>query len=167
NYFAEIMDHGLSIERRVMTDLLKLSKDLGIPLVATNDSHYTHQHEADAHAALLCVQSGSTLDDPNRFKFDGDGYYIKTAAEMRQMFRDHPEACDNTLLIAERCEVEFNTAANFMPRFPVPDGETEDSWLIKEVEAGLHYRYPAGIPDKVRKQAEYETGIILQMGFPG
>nr|WP_201470111.1 DNA polymerase III subunit alpha [Microbacterium hydrocarbonoxydans] len=167
NYFAEIMDHGLSIERRVMTDLLRLSKDLGIPLVATNDSHYTHQHEADAHAALLCVQSGSTLDDPNRFKFDGDGYYIKTAAEMRQMFRDHPEACDNTLLIAERCEVEFNTAANFMPRFPVPDGETEDSWLIKEVEAGLHYRYPAGIPDKVRKQAEYETGIILQMGFPG
>ncbi|MEH3088592.1 MAG: DNA polymerase III subunit alpha [Microbacterium arborescens] len=167
NYFAEIMDHGLSIERRVMTDLLRLAKDLDIPLVATNDSHYTHQHEADAHAALLCVQSGSTLDDPNRFKFDGDGYYIKTAPEMRQLFRDHPEACDNTLLIAERCEVEFNTAANYMPRFPVPDGETEDSWLVKEVEAGLHYRYPGGIPDKVRKQAEYETGIILQMGFPG
>ena len=113
------------------------------------------------------MQSGSTLDDPNRFKFDGDGYYIKTAAEMRQLFRDHPEACDNTLLIAERCEVEFNTAANYMPRFPVPDGETEDSWLIKEVETGLHYRYPSGIPDKVRKQAEYETEIILQMGFPG
>ncbi|CAI7660343.1 unnamed protein product, partial [Penicillium discolor] len=167
NYFAEIMDHGLSIERRVMTDLLRLAKDLGIPLVATNDSHYTHQHEADAHAALLCVQSGSTLDDPNRFKFDGDGYYIKTAAEMRQLFRDQPEACDNTLLIAERCEVEFNTSANYMPRFPVPEGETEDSWLIKEVEKGLHYRYPNGIPDKVRKQAEYETGIILQMGFPG
>ncbi|MEI3847529.1 DNA polymerase III subunit alpha [Microbacterium sp. CCNWLW41] len=167
NYFAEIMDHGLSIERRVMTDLLRLAKDLDIPLVATNDSHYTHQHEADAHAALLCVQSGSTLDDPNRFKFDGDGYYVKTAQEMRQIFRDHPEACDNTLLIAERCEVEFNTSANYMPRFPVPDGETEDSWLVKEVEAGLHYRYPQGIPDRVRKQAEYETGIILQMGFPG
>ncbi|WP_396652740.1 DNA polymerase III subunit alpha [Microbacterium helvum] len=167
NYFAEIMDHGLSIERRIMTDLLRLAKDLDIPLVATNDSHYTHQHEADAHAALLCVQSGSTLDDPNRFKFDGDGYYIKTAQEMRQLFRDHPEACDNTLLIAERCQVEFNTSANYMPRFPVPDGETEDSWLIKEVERGLHYRYPEGIPDKVRKQAEYETGIILQMGFPG
>ncbi|MEV8133907.1 DNA polymerase III subunit alpha [Microbacterium chocolatum] len=167
NYFAEIMDHGLSIERRVMSDLIRLSKDLGIPLVATNDSHYTHQHEADAHAALLCVQSGSTLDDPNRFKFDGDGYYIKTAQEMRQIFREHPEACDNTLLIAERCEVEFNTSANYMPRFPVPEGETEDSWLVKEVEAGLHYRYPDGIPDRVRRQAEYETGIILQMGFPG
>ncbi|NYF16308.1 DNA polymerase-3 subunit alpha [Microbacterium sp. AK009] len=167
NYFAEIMDHGLSIERRVMTDLIRISKDLGIPLVATNDSHYTHQHEADAHAALLCVQSGSTLDDPNRFKFDGDGYYVKTAQEMRQIFREHPEACDNTLLIAERCEVEFNTSANYMPRFPVPDGETEDSWLVKEVEKGLHYRYPGGIPDNVRRQAEYETGIILQMGFPG
>src|SRR6478752_4245784 len=167
NYFAEIMDHGLSIERRIMTDLLRLAKDLSIPLVATNDSHYTHQHEADAHAALLCVQSGSTLDDPNRFKFDGDGYYIKTAQEMRQLFRDHPEACDNTLLIAERCKVEFNTSANYMPRFPVPDGETEDSWLVKEVEQGLHYRYPDGIPDRVRKQAEYEIGIILQMGFPG
>lgn len=167
NYFAEIMDHGLSIERRVISDLLRLSKDLDIPLVATNDSHYTHQHEADAHEALLCVQSGSTMDDPNRFKFDGDGYYIKTAQEMRQMFRDHPEACDNTLLIAERCQVEFDTKANYMPRFPVPEGETEDSWLVKEVEKGLHYRYPNGIPDRVRKQAEYETGIILQMGFPG
>ena len=167
NYFAEIMDHGLEIERRVTGDLLKIAKDLGIPLVGTNDLHYTHQHDATSHAALLCVQSGSTLDDPNRFKFDGDGYYVKTAAEMRQLFRDHPEACDNTLLIAERCEVEFDTAANYMPRFPVPPGETEDSWLIKEVEKGLHYRYPAGIPEKVRKQAEYETGIILQMGFPG
>lgn len=167
NYFAEIMDHGLDIERRVMSDLLKISKDLSIPLVGTNDLHYTHQHDAKSHAALLCVQSGSTLDDPKRFKFDGDGYYVKTPAEMRQIFRDHPEACDNTLLIAERCEVEFNTSANYMPRFPVPDGETEESWFVKEVEVGLQHRYPAGIPDKVRAQAEYETGVIVQMGFPG
>ncbi|WP_396653257.1 DNA polymerase III subunit alpha [Microbacterium sp. 1154] len=167
NYFAEIMDHGLSIERRVMGDLLKLSKDLGIPLLGTNDLHYTHQHDATSHAALLCVQSGSTLDDPKRFKFDGDGYYVKSPAEMRQVFRDHPEACDNTLLIAERCDVAFDTSANYMPRFPVPDGETEGSWMIKEVENGLHDRYPGGIPDAVRKQAEYETDVILQMGFPG
>ena len=167
NYFAEIMDHGLSIERRVREDLLRLAKELNIPLVATNDSHYTHQHEADAHEALLCVQSGSTMDNPNRFKLDGDGYYIKSAQEMRALFRDHPEACDNTLLIAERCNVEFDTEANYMPRFPVPDGETEESWFIKEVEAGLHYRYPGGIPDEVRKRAEYEIGIITQMKFPG
>ncbi|GAA2015982.1 DNA polymerase III subunit alpha [Microbacterium ulmi] len=167
NYFAEIMDHGLSIERRVMGDLLKIAKDLDIPLVGTNDLHYTHQHDAGSHAALLCVQSGSTLDDPKRFKFDGDGYYVKSSAEMRQIFRDHPEACDNTLLIAERCDVEFNTSANYMPRYPVPEGETEESWFVKEVERGLHARYPGGIPDEVRKQAEYETGVIVQMGFPG
>ncbi len=167
NYFAEIMDHGLSIERRIMTDLLKISKDLSIPLVGTNDLHYTHQHDATSHAALLCVQSGSTLDDPNRFKFDGDGYYVKSAAEMRQIFRDNPEACDSTLLIAERCDVEFNTSANYMPNFPVPQGETEESWFIKEVEQGLQMRYPHGIPDDVRKRAEYESGVITQMGFPG
>ncbi len=167
NYFAELMDHGLDIERRVIGDLLKIAKDLKIPLVATNDSHYTHQHDASAHEALLCVQSGSTLDNPNRFKFDGDGYYIKSAAEMRQMFRDHPEACDNTLLIAERCNIEFDQSANYMPRFPVPEGETEESWFVKEVEKGLHYRYPNGISDEVRKRAEYEIGIIAQMGFPG
>ncbi|WP_246159862.1 DNA polymerase III subunit alpha [Microbacterium rhizomatis] len=167
NYFAEIMDHGLSIERRVMSDLLKIAKDLDIPLVGTNDLHYTHQHDAQSHAALLCVQSASTLDDPKRFKFDGDGYYVKTPAEMRQVFRDHPDACDNTLLIAERCDVEFNTSANYMPRFPVPEGETEESWFVKEVETGLHKRYPTGIPSEVRAQAEYETGVITQMGFPG
>jgi len=167
NYFAEIMDHGLSIERRVQGDLHRIAKDLQIPLVATNDLHYTHQHDATSHAALLCVQSGSTLDDPNRFKFDGDGYYVKSAAEMRQVFRDHEIACDNTLLIAERCDVEFNTSANFMPRYPVPDGETEESWFIKEVEKGLEFRYPNGIPDDVRRQAEYESGVIVQMGFPG
>ncbi|MGO1411020.1 DNA polymerase III subunit alpha [Microbacterium sp.] len=167
NYFTEIMEHGLSIERRVREDLIRLSKDLNIPLLATNDSHYTYQHEADAHEALLCVQSGSTMDNPNRFKLDGDGYYIKSAREMRQLFNEHPEACDNTLLIAERCNIEFDTEANYMPRFPVPEGETEESWFIKEVEKGLHYRYPHGITDDVRRRAEYEIGIITQMKFPG
>jgi DNA polymerase-3 subunit alpha len=167
NYFAEIMDHGLGIERQIMPDLLRLAKELDLPLVATNDLHYTHAHDATSHAALLCVQSGSTLSDPNRFKFDADEFYLKSAAEMRHLFRDHPEACDNTLLIAERCETVFNTSANYMPRFPVPEGETEDSWLIKEVETGLLARYPNGIPDDVRARAEYETGVILQMGFPG
>ena len=167
NFYCELMDHGLEIERRVQQELLAIAKDLNIPLVATNDLHYVHEADAEAHSALLCVQSGSRLDDPNRFKFDGSGYYLKSAAEMRHIFRDFKTACDNTLLIAERCGVTFNTAANYMPRFPVPDGETEDSWFVKEVERGLHYRYPNGIPDEVRKQAEYETGVITQMGFSG
>ncbi|KAB1660116.1 DNA polymerase III subunit alpha [Pseudoclavibacter chungangensis] len=167
NYFCEIMDHGIDIERRVMGDLLKLAKDMAIPLVATNDLHYTHHGDADSHSALLCVQSGSTMHDPNRFKFDGSGYYLKSAAEMRQIFRDHPEACDNTLLIAERCEATFDEDASYMPVFPVPEGETEESWFIREVQTGLHGRYPDGIPERVQQQADYENGVITQMGFPG
>jgi DNA polymerase-3 subunit alpha len=167
NYFCEIMDHGLDIERRIMTDLLKLADELQLPLVATNDLHYTHAHDATSHAALLCVQSGSTLSDPNRFKFDADEFYLKSAAEMRQLFRDYPEACDNTLLIAERCEVAFDTNANYMPRYPVPEGETEATWFEKEVEAGLKERYPNGVTQEVRERADYEVGVIQQMGFPG
>ncbi|MCJ1705039.1 MULTISPECIES: DNA polymerase III subunit alpha [unclassified Rathayibacter] len=167
NYFAEIMDHGLEIERRVIGDVIRLAKDLDLPLVATNDLHYTHAHDATSHAALLCVQSGTTLDDPKRFKFDADEFYLKSPREMRQVFRDHPEACDNTLLIAERCDVQFDTSANYMPRFPVPEGETEDTWFVKEVEAGLNERYPDGISQEVRDRADYESRVILQMGFPG
>ena len=167
NFYAEIMDHGLGIERRIMADLIRLAKELDIPLVATNDLHYTHAADAKSHAALLCVQSGSTLDDPNRFKFDADEFYLKSAEEMRQLFRDHPEACDNTLAIAERCDVKFDTSANYMPRFPVPEDETEQSWFVKEVEKGLNERYPDGITEEVRKQADYEIGVISQMGFPG
>ncbi|MHC6231267.1 DNA polymerase III subunit alpha [Arthrobacter sp. MMS24-T111] len=173
NYFCELMDHGLDIERRVTGDLLRLAKDLNLPLVATNDLHYTHEHDAKAHEALLAIQSGSTLLEPtydnggSRFAFSGSGYYLKSPQEMRELFRDHPEACDNTLLIAERCEVSFNTDANFMPRFPCPPGEDETSWLVKEVDKGLQYRYPGGIPDEVRKQADYELGVITSMGFPG
>ena len=170
NFFLELMDHGLSIETRVRDGLLRLSKDLGIPPIATNDSHYTNPEDAPAHEHLLCVSSGSTMADPKRFKFSGDSYYIKSPAEMRKLWGETnglPEACDNTLLIAERCNVEFDESANFMPRFPVPDGETEDSWFVKEVEKGLAYRYPQGISPEVRAQANFEIGVITQMGFPG
>ncbi|MGV3564277.1 MAG: DNA polymerase III subunit alpha, partial [Nocardioides sp.] len=174
NYFLELMDHGLDIERRVRDGLLSLGKDLGIPLLATNDSHYVNREDAASQEHLLCINSGSTMDIPagdgpgQRFAFQGDGYYIKTAAEMREIWRDLPEACDNTLLIAERCDVQFSeTVGKYMPRFPCPPGENEDSWLVKEVEVGLARRYPNGVPDKVRKQAEFELGVITQMGFPG
>ncbi|HWI31816.1 MAG TPA: DNA polymerase III subunit alpha [Microbacterium sp.] len=167
NFYAEVMDHGIDIERRTMTDLMRLAKELDLPLVATNDLHYTHQHDAKSHAALLCVQSGSTLDDPKRFKFEGEEFYLKSPAQMRHIFRDNPEACDNTLAIAERVEIAFDTSANYMPRYPVPAGETEQSWFVKEVERGLHARYPAGIPAPARERADFETAVIAQMGFPG
>ncbi len=177
NYFLELMDHGLDIETRVRDGLLRLSKDLRIPPVATNDSHYVMPSDAPAHEHLLCVSSGSVMSEPpydkggKRFAFQGDGYYIKSAAEMRELWGERnglPEACDNTLLIAQRCEVEFTEGnGTYMPRFPCPPGEDETSWLVKEVERGLGERYPKGIPDEVRKQADFEVGVITQMGFPG
>src|SRR4051794_30109830 len=167
NFYLELMEHGLELERRVRTDLLRLAKDLDMPLLATNDLHYTFASDAEAHEVLLCVQSGKTMADPNRFKLEGHDYYLKSPEAMRTLWAELPEACNNTLLIAERVDVSFNEGANLMPQFPVPAGESEESWLVKEVERGLHKRFPEGIPDEHRKQAEYEIGVICQMGFPG
>lgn len=167
SYFVELMDHGLPIERRVRADLLRLAQDLGIPLLATNDLHYTRQEDAVGHDALLCVQSGSTMNDADRFKLDGDGYFLKPAAHMRELFRDLPEACDNTLLLAERCQVTFTEGRDLMPRFPVPEGETEETLFLKGVEEGLARRYPDGVTAEVRQRADKETSTILEMGFPG
>ncbi|MGA8847120.1 MAG: DNA polymerase III subunit alpha, partial [Nocardioides sp.] len=177
NYFLELMDHGLDIENRVRDGLLRLAQDLQIPLLATNDSHYVMREDAKAQEHLLCINSGSTMDIPagdgpgQRFAFSGDGYYLKSAAEMRALWVDKydlREACDNTLLIAERCDVEFSEApGKYMPKFPCPEGESEDSWMVKEVERGLAARYPDGVPEASRKQAEFEVGVIMQMGFPG
>ncbi|WP_248582123.1 DNA polymerase III subunit alpha [Nocardioides sp. InS609-2] len=177
NYFLELMDHGLSIESRVRDGLLRLAKDLQIPLLATNDSHYVMQEDAKSQEHLLCINSGSTMDIPagdgpgQRFAFSGDGYYIKSPEEMRSLWVDKydlREACDNTLLIAERCDVSFTEGnGTFMPRFPCPEGENEDSWLVKEVEKGLKFRYPGGISDEARKRADFEVGVITAMGFPG
>ncbi|HEX8510649.1 MAG TPA: PHP domain-containing protein, partial [Propionibacteriaceae bacterium] len=103
NYYVELMDHGLTIETRVRQDLLRIARDLKLPLVATNDLHYAKKEDAPAHEVLLCVQSGSTMADAKRFKLDGDSYYLRSPAEMRALFAELPEACDNTLAIAERC----------------------------------------------------------------
>jgi len=168
NYYVELMDHGLEIETRVRQDLLKLSKDLNLPLVATNDLHYVHKEDADPHSILLCVQSGSTMDDPKRFRFDGDGYYLKSAQEMREVFRDLPEACDNTLEIAERCNIGFTEGeGRFMPKYPCPPGEDETSWFLKEVEKGLAERFPGGISDEIRQRVAFEEEVIIGKGYPG
>ena len=166
NYFVELMDHDLAIEKRVRDDLLRLAKQLDLPLVATNDLHYTRQEDAQSHAALLCVQTGSTMHDEGRFRLEGDDYYLKSPAEMRHVWRDFPAACDNTLLIAERCQVQFAEGRNLMPKFAVPAGETEESWFVKQVEVGLRTRYPGGVSPEVRSRADYEVGVIVQMGFP-
>ncbi|MEI7630779.1 MAG: DNA polymerase III subunit alpha, partial [Actinomycetes bacterium] len=138
-----------------------------LPIVATNDLHYVHAEDAATHDVLLCIGTRTTMDDPKRFRFDARDFYLKSSQEMRELWHEIPEACDNTLLIAERCNVEFAEGANLMPQSPVPEGESEESWLVKEVEIGLHHRFGDTIPDNVRAQATYEVGVICQMGFPG
>ena len=166
NFFIEIMNHGIEIENRVTVDLLKLARELKIPLVATNDLHYTKFEDADAHAALLCVQSGSTLADPKRFKFENSEFYLKTAAQMRQLFSETPDACDNTLLIAERCNTKLREGENLLPQYPTPEGETEESWLRSLANRGL--REKVGKVDKnYQERLDYELDVMIKMGFPG
>ena len=168
NFYVELMDHGLDIETRVRRDLLRIAKDLNLPLVATNDLHYVHAEDAVAHDTLLCVSSGSNRDTPNRFRFDGNGYYLKSPEEMRNLWAELPEACDNTLAIAERCQTHFDEGTGtFMARFDVPAGETEASWFVKEVERGLRERFPGGVPDYATTQARFEQDVIIGKGYAG
>ena len=171
NYFVEIMDHDIEIERRVKDDLIKLSKELGLPLVATNDLHYTYADDAKHHEALLCIQSGTTLADPKRFKFEGKEYYLKDAATMRRIFKDLEIACDNTLAIAERCNITMRENENLLPQFAVPEGESENSWLIKEGERGLLEKFGAKSMDEIAPQYQarlhFELDVMTKMGFAG
>jgi DNA polymerase-3 subunit alpha len=167
NYFLELMDHGLDLERNVRDGLLRIAKDLGIPLLATNDAHYVTEDQADAHDNLLCIGVGKNKDDPNRFRFNGSGYYLKTAAQMRELFAELPEACDNTLLIAERIESydEVFASVDQMPEFDVPEGETQESWLRKECIIGLRARYGDPLPEEVIDRFETEMKVIGPMNF--
>jgi DNA polymerase-3 subunit alpha len=172
NYFLELMDHGIEIERRVRDGLLEVGRKLGIPPVVTNDSHYTRESDAKAQELLLCIQTGKTMADEDRFKFDGTGYYLKSARDMYAIDSSDAwqEGCRNSqLLIADRVDTSgMFEYVNLMPRFPLPEGfETEDELFAAEVWKGMDRRYPDGYDEEHRKQAEYEIGIICQMGFPG
>jgi DNA polymerase-3 subunit alpha len=166
NYFVELMEHGLDLERRAASGLRRIASDLSLPYLATNDLHYAREGDATAHEALLCVQTATNLADPNRFRLEGGGYYVKSPQEMRALSADSDwqAGCDSTLLIAERANVEF-TKSNLMPRFPLPEGETEASWFRQEVWRGMDRRYPGGYDEQRRAQAEYEIGVIEAMGF--
>ncbi|HEY3688171.1 MAG TPA: DNA polymerase III subunit alpha [Streptosporangiaceae bacterium] len=172
NVFVELMDHGIDIERQVREGVLNVGKRLGLKPVVTNDSHYVVESQADAHDSLLAVSVGKTKDDPNRFRFNGAGYYIKTADEMRGInaFDEWTEGCRNTLLIAERVEAgcydEVFAERDLMPKFPVPEGETQSSCMRQKVEEGIRWRFPGGETKEIRDRIEYEIGIIEEMGFP-
>ncbi|MEU7985439.1 DNA polymerase III subunit alpha [Streptosporangium canum] len=169
NYYLEIMDHGLDIERRVRDGLTRISKELSIPPLVTNDSHYTYESDATSHDALLCIQTGKQLADPDRFRFDGSGYYIKTADEMRAVDSSDlwAEGCRNTLLVAEKVDpTGMFGFKNLMPTFPIPEGDSEESWFRKEIWKGMERRFPEGVDEEHRAQIEFEMNVILQMGFP-
>lgn len=168
NFYIELQDHGIDAQQRVLPDLVEIARRIGAPLLATNDSHYTRQEEADAHDVLLCIQTGATINDPNRFKFQGQEFYLKTAREMRSLFPDdlYPGATDNTLAIAERANVELRFGEILLPQFPVPAGETEMSYLRDLVFAGARTRYGEPLRAEVIERVEHELRIIEEMGFP-
>ncbi len=175
NLFVELQDHGLADQKRTNPMLVEIARSIGAPLLATNDSHYCRREDAVAHDALLCVQTGATIDDPKRFKFDGEEHYLKSAAEMRHLFSELPEACDNTLWIAERAKVEIELGKPALPRFPVPP-EFEVAGAPYEASAarylrhltfeGARERYGDPLPPAVVERLEFELNVIAEMGFP-
>ncbi len=168
NFFIEIADHGIEAQRRILPDLVDISRRTGAPLLAANDAHYIRAEDAESHDVLLCIQTGSTIDDPSRFKFEGTGLYLKTNREMRSMFPDDefPGACDNTLEIADRSHVTLEFGKILLPQFPVPAGHTETSYLRELVYEGAKQRYGAMLDEVVSDRIEHELRIIEDMGFP-
>ena len=166
NLFVEIQDHGIPEQHRTNPMLFDIAKRIGAPLLATNDSHYTHRHDAVAHDALLCVQTGSLMSDPDRFKFHGDDHYLKTAAEMRQLFSEVEVACDNSLWIAERADVEIEFGKPLLPNFPLPEGFEDDAAYLKHLTfEGAKKRWGDPLPDAVVERLAYELTVIGNMGF--
>jgi len=168
NFFVEVQDHGLAAQDRIMTDLLEVAKRIDAPLLATNDAHYTRQDEHDAHDALLCIQTGSLRNEPGRLRFEGSEHYLKTGEQMRRLFPEnrYPGACDNTLWIAERADIGLDFGRILLPQFPVPDGETEVTYLRRLVEQGTRDRYGGDSGSEVWERVEHELKIIEEMGFP-
>ncbi|MEO8470420.1 MAG: DNA polymerase III subunit alpha, partial [Chloroflexota bacterium] len=165
-FFLELQDHGLPEQRRLNEQLLRLAPETGLPLVVTNDLHYVHRKQAPAQDVLLCVGTGNNLDTPNRMKFESDNFYLKSAAEMEALFPDQREALLNTRRIAEMCDVTLPLGQLHIPHFPVPDGESVESWLRKECEKGLAWRYGT-VTAELTTRLEYELGVILSMGYAG
>ncbi|MSW32834.1 MAG: DNA polymerase III subunit alpha, partial [Actinobacteria bacterium] len=166
NFFVEIQDHGIPEQKTTNPQLLEIARAIKAPLVATNDSHYVHQHDAVSHDALLCVQTGSLMSDPDRFKFHGDQHYLKSAAEMRWLFDEVPEACDNTLWIAERCNVEIEFGNPQLPNFPLPEGFTDGAEYLRHLTfEGAKQRWGETVPDHIVERLVYELQVIADMGF--
>ncbi len=168
NFFIELQDHGIEAQRRIMGDLLEIGRSINAPLLATNDAHYTRREEHDAHDVLLCIQTGSLRNEPGRLRFEGTEHYLKSSDEMRKLFpiAEFGDACDNTLWIAERADVDLQFGNLLLPHFPVPEGETEVTYLRRLVEQGARERYGPEPGADAWERVEHELKIIEEMGFP-
>ena len=170
DFYIELQNQGIMTnngmtQQQMNVELTKIANQLGLKTIATNDFHYLTQEDARAQDIMLCIGTGSNMDDENRMRFENDQFYMKTEEEMRAAMRDFPEACDNTVELAEKCHVELERDS-ILPRFPLPEGETEESWFRKRVQEGLVKRYGDPVPPEVQERADYEMGIIIQQGFP-
>ena len=164
NYFLELQDHGIPEQRSVNSVLLSMSKELGIDLVATNDVHYTNAEDAEPHDLLLCLQTGKTVNDENRLRYEGGQFYVKSELEMRALFPYALEALENTQKIADRCNVEIEFGVTKLPHFEVPAGYDSWTYLNKLCDDGLKERYPDRV-DELRERLDYELGVIKKMGY--
>ena len=166
NFFVEIMDHGIREEKLVLPRLIAIARETDVPLIATNDCHYLEEKDADAQEVLMCIQTGKTLDDENRMKMDTRQLYVKSEEEMRTLFRMCPEAIDNTQIIADRCNVEFEFGVTRLPAYPVETGETPYEMLSRLCLEGIRRLYPDAKPgDEPYTRLEYELGVISGMGY--
>lgn len=165
NYYLEIQDHGIPEQKQVNTEIVKLSRELNIPLVATNDIHYVNKEDAKIQDILMCLQMQKTIDDTNRMKFPSDEFYLKSREEMEELFPELEEALDNTNEIAERCNVEFEFNKYHLPRYDVPEGYTTGEYLRKLCKNGLEERYGEDCPEEYKERLNYELNTIENMGY--
>ena len=165
NFFLELQDHGIIEQKRINSDIIKLSKECDIPLVVTNDCHYIKREDKDLHKILLCIQTNHTIEDENSFEFPTDEFYLKSEAEMRELFPNMPEAYENTVKIAERCNVEFEFGKTKLPRFDVPNGKDHIEYFREECYKGLHRRYGENPSQSLIDRLEYELSVIIKMGY--
>ncbi|MBN1494012.1 MAG: DNA polymerase III subunit alpha [Candidatus Omnitrophica bacterium] len=164
NFYLELQDHGLEEQKRVNKVLFELSEEMGAPLVVTNDIHYIGEKDALAHEVLLCIQTGTTVQDENRMKFSSDEFYMKSYDEMKKLFPDNPEVMENSVEIANRCNVEFDFSVTHLPPFEPPEGKTQEQYLREVCEEGLKSKLGT-IPDNYLKQMEFEIKVIESMGY--
>ncbi len=167
HYFMEVQAHGLPEQARVTADTREIARAIGAPIVGTNDSHYLEAGHGRAHEALLCIQTGSTLADPNRWKFSTEEFYVKSAEEMTLAFAEMPEACRNTLAVAERCNLTLDFGAFHLPKYVVPEGHTLETYLQTLARDGLRKRYGSTPGDVIEARLAHELGVIEKMGFAG